>query len=104
MARRKKRQNTPAPAPIRPKREFVVHPEFWADLRHWIDTDAKLARRLMDLVEEIGRDPFGGRAKPEPLKYQSGAWARRLTSEHRVVYRVSADRIEFASARGHYPR
>jgi len=59
--------------------------------------------RALDIVEAILRDPFEGIGKPEPLKYLAGgAWSRRLTQEHRIVYVVSSDRIDFLQARYHY--
>ena len=87
----------------RPPRETVFHPEFREDLRFWIKTDRRIAIRALDLVEAILRDPFGGIGKPEPLKYAlAGAWSRRLTQEHRIVYLVSERRIDFLQARYHY--
>ena len=84
-------------------RDAVFHPEFREDLRYWVETDRKVARRAFDLIEAIMRDPFTGTGKPEPLKYlASGAWSRRLTQEHRIVYLVSDDRIDFLQARYHY--
>ena len=66
-------------------------------------TDRKLALRVFDLVEAIVRDPYHGIGKPEPLKYHlAGAWSRRLTAEHRVVYLVGEERIDFLQARYHY--
>jgi len=57
----------------------------------------------MALIEAILRDPFGGIGKPEPLKFGlAGAWSRRLTGEHRIVYLVSSNRIDFLQARYHY--
>ena len=62
-----------------------------------------MALRAFDLIEAIMRDPFNGIGKPEPLKYlTSGAWSRRLTQEHRIVYLVRDDRIDFLQARYHY--
>lgn len=85
------------------RREAVFHPEFREDLRYWVDTDRKLALRCLDLVEAIVRDPFVGIGKPEPLRYLApDTWSRRLTQEHRIVYLVSADRIDFLQARYHY--
>lgn len=85
------------------ERECVFHPEFREDLRHWIETDRRTALRAFDLIESIVRDPFTGLGKPEPLKYiASGAWSRRLTQEHRIVYLVSDRRIDFLQARYHY--
>jgi len=85
------------------KREAVFQPEFREDLRYWISTDRKIALRAFDLIEAIMRDPFSGIGKPEPLKYlMSGAWSRRLTEEHRIVYLVAGDRVDFLQARYHY--
>jgi toxin YoeB len=84
-------------------RESVFQPEFREDLRYWVETDRKVALRAFDLIEAIMRDPFTGIGKPEPLKYlASGAWSRRLTQEHRIVYLVRDDRIDFLQARYHY--
>jgi toxin YoeB len=59
--------------------------------------------RVLQLVEAVLKDPFIGIGKPEPLKYVlAGAWSRRITQEHRLVYKVSAARIDFLQARYHY--
>lgn len=85
------------------QRETVFQPEFREDLRFWVETDRKVALRAFNLIEAIMRDPFTGIGKPEPLKYlASGAWSRRLTQEHRIVYLVRDDRIDFLQARYHY--
>jgi toxin YoeB len=85
------------------KREAVFQPEFREDLRYWVRTDRKTALRVLDLVEAVLRDPFGGIGKPEPLKYLgSGVWSRRVTQEHRLVYVVQGDRVDFLQARYHY--
>jgi len=84
-------------------RHAVFHPEFREDLRFWVANERKVALRALDLVEAILRDPFTGIGKPEPLKYlAAGAWSRRLTQEHRLVYVVTKDRVEFLQARYHY--
>lgn len=81
----------------------MFHPEFREDLRHWVETDRRVALRALDLVEAILREPFGGIGKPEPLKYLApGTWSRRLTQEHRIVYLVRHGRIDFLQARYHY--
>ena len=68
-----------------------------------METDRQVALRVLDLVEAVLRDPFAGLGKPEPLKYlAAGAWSRRLTQEHRIVYLVRADRVDFLQARYHY--
>jgi toxin YoeB len=81
----------------------VFQPEFREDLRYWVDTNRRIALRALDLVDAILRDPFGGIGKPEPLRYLApGVWSRRLTQEHRLVYLVRDDRIDFLQARYHY--
>ena len=73
------------------------------DLGHWITTDRKRALRIMRLIDDIGRDPFTGLGRPEPLKGdKSGYWSRRINDEHRLVYAVSGDSILIAQARYHY--
>jgi len=85
------------------ERIAVFQPEFREDLRRWVETDRKVALRALALIEAIIRDPFSGIGKPEPLKYlAAGVWSRRLTQEHRVVYLVRDDRIDFLQARYHY--
>lgn len=85
------------------EREAAFHPEFRQDLRYWVETDRKVALRAFELIESILRDPFTGIGKPEPLKYLlAGCWSRRLTQEHRIVYRVAGRRIDFLQARYHY--
>ena len=84
-------------------RVAVFQPEFIEDLRFWVETDRKLAIRAFDLIEAILRDPFEGVGKPEPLKYLTpGAWSRRLTQDHRIVYLVRDDQIDFLQAGYHY--
>lgn len=87
----------------RSEREAVFHPEFRQDLRYWVETDRKVALRVFELAESVLRDPFSGIGKPEPLKYiLAGCWSRRITQEHRLVYRVREGRIHFLQARYHY--
>ncbi|MFP5404845.1 MAG: Txe/YoeB family addiction module toxin [Gammaproteobacteria bacterium] len=94
------RQNREA---IRQNRDAIFHPEFREDLRYWVDTDRKLALRCLDLVEAILLDPFSGIGKPEPLKFLApDTWSRRLSREHRIVYLVGHERIDFLQARYHY--
>jgi toxin YoeB len=85
------------------QREAVFHPEFREDLRYWVETNRRTALRTLTLVEAILREPFRGIGKPEPLKHlAAGAWSRRLTQEHRIVYLVSEGRVDFLQARYHY--
>ena len=87
-----------------PKQRLAVfQPEFIEDLRFWVETDRKLALKTLELIDAILRDPFTGIGKPEPLKYLApGTWSRRLTQEHRIVYLVRDERIDFLQARYHY--
>lgn len=85
------------------KRDCVFQPEFLADLRYWVRQDRRIALRVMDLVEAVLRDPFGGPGKPEALRFElAGCWSRRITQEHRLVYRVTAQRVDFLVGRYHY--
>ena len=85
------------------EREAVFHLEFRQDLRYWIEADRKIALRVFELIEAVLRDPFGGIGKPEPLKYLlAGCWSRRITQEHRLVYKVGERRINFRQARYRY--
>ena len=69
----------------------------------WVENDRRVALRILDLVEGAMRDPFCGIGKPEPLRHLApNAWSRRVTQEHRLVYLVRADRIDFLQARYHY--
>ena len=84
-------------------RAAVFQKEFREDLRYWVGTDRKTALRVLELVEAALRDPFQGIGKPEPLRYVlEGCWSRRITQEHRIVYRVTDDRVDFLQARYHY--
>ncbi|MSQ24568.1 MAG: Txe/YoeB family addiction module toxin [Chloroflexi bacterium] len=87
------------------RREPVFQPEFREDLRYWVASDRRVALRILDLVEAVLRDPFSGIGNPEPLRYLTeGAWSRRITQEHRLVYLVRERRIDFLQARYHYDR
>ena len=81
----------------------IGHPEFLEDLQHWVEQDRRTARRLMQLMNAVMRDPFDGIGKPEPLRHLgSGVWSRRITQENRLVYVVKDTAIEFLQGRYHY--
>jgi len=83
--------------------DAVFQPEFREDLQYWVSTDQRTALRIFKLIEAVLRDPFQGLGKPEPLKFLgAGVWSRRITQEHRLVYVVSRNRIDFIQARYHY--
>ena len=85
------------------RRSALFHAAFLDDLRFWIETDRALALRVLDLVDAVLRDPFQGIGKPEPLRHQyAWCWSRRVSREHRLVYRVMSSTVEFLQARYHY--
>ena len=88
---------------ILPDRLLVFDRDFLEDLAFWVSTDRKVALKILELIESILRDPFVGLGKPEPLRNLGiGVWSRRITQEHRLVYKVEDSRLLFAQARYHY--
>jgi toxin YoeB len=84
-------------------RTFTAQPQFLEDLIHWVETEPPIAQRILRLVEAALRDPQKGIGKPEPLKGAfRGCWSRRITQEHRLVYRVSESAVDFLQCRYHY--
>ena len=85
------------------ERLAVCHPEFLEDLQHWVEQDRRTAKRLMQLMKAVMRDPFDGIGKPEPLRHLgSGVWSRRISQEHRLVYVVKDTAVEFLQGRYNY--
>ena len=79
----------------------------WQDYLYWQKTDEKILTAINDLIKDIKRDPFKGLGKPEPLKHNlAGWWSRRITGEHRLVYRVSGkaatQQLDIIQCRYHY--
>ncbi len=75
----------------------------WEEYLYWQKTDKKVLRRVNQLIKEIQRTPFEGVGKPEPLKHGlAGYWSRRITDEHRLVYKVVDDSLLIAQLRYHY--
>ena len=75
----------------------------WDDYLHWQQTDKKTLKRIHELLRDISRDPYQGIGKPEPLKHAlSGYWSRRITDEHRLVYKVEGQTLLIAQLRYHY--
>ncbi|WP_125604595.1 Txe/YoeB family addiction module toxin [Lapidilactobacillus bayanensis] len=76
----------------------------WTDYEYWHNQNDKVAiKRINKLINNIESTPFESLGKPEPLKYEfSGAWSRRITDEHRLIYKVENDVIYIISCRNHY--
>ena len=82
---------------------LIFADQAWEDYLYWQQMDKKILRRINDLIKEIQRTPYAGIGKPEPLKYAlQGYWSRRITSEDRIVYRVTDAGILIAQLRYHY--
>ena len=75
----------------------------WEDYLYWQATDKKVLKRIHEVIKDTLRSPFSGLGKPEPLRHAlSGFWSRRLTEEHRMVYRVEDADLLIAQLRYHY--
>lgn len=75
----------------------------WFQYLDWHDENRSLWKKINRLLKETLRTPFNGTGKPEPLKgNRSGFWSRRITDEHRLIYRVTSDALEIISCFGHY--
>lgn len=83
--------------------KFLFTEDAWADYLYWQTQDKKTLKRINQLLQDIERNGYDGIGKPEPLRGDfSGFWSRRIDDEHRIVYRISEDRIEIIQCRGHY--
>jgi len=84
---------------------LVFSPQAWEDYQHWVQTDRKLVKRIIELIKDAASNPYSGIGKPEPLRHAlSGFWSRRISDEHRMVYRVAGNNLELAQLRFHYAR
>jgi toxin YoeB len=84
-------------------RRLVFHAQGWEDFTYWLQNDRATTKRLLRLIAEVLRDPFEDIGKPEPLKHSMpGAWSRRVTDEHRLVYLVTDKDIVILQTRYHY--
>ena len=84
---------------------LVFSDDAWEEYLYWQETDPQVLKRIHQLIKKIMRDPYRGIGKPEPLKHAlQGYWSRRITGEHRIVYRVSGDDVRIAQLRHHYRR
>ena len=82
---------------------LIFSDQAWEDYLHWQRTDQKLVKRIHELIKDIRRSPFEGIGKPEPLRHAlNGYWSRRITDEHRLIYKVQESGILLAQLRYHY--
>ena len=83
--------------------KFVFAAQAWEDYLHWQQHDRKIVKRINELIREVAREPFAGIGKPEPLKHAlAGYWSRRITDEHRMVYKPETGALLIAQCRYHY--
>jgi toxin YoeB len=84
--------------------EVIFLPDAEEDLQYWITTGNKaIIKKIAQLIVDIKNQPYSGLGKPEPLKHNlSGAWSRRITKEHRLIYELDGNFLLILSARGHY--
>jgi toxin YoeB len=77
----------------------------WEDYLYWQVQDRRIVKRVNQLIEDISRNENDGIGKPEPLRHEwAGWWSRRITQEHRLIYRVRDGGVEIAACRFHYGR
>ncbi len=82
---------------------LVFADESWEDCLYWQKTDTEILKKINELIKDISRSPFSGIGKPEPLKHKyKGYWSRRITDEHRLIYRAKEDEVWIAKCRHHY--
>ena len=82
---------------------LVFEERAFEDLQYWTKHDRKALTKILHIIEHAQRSPFSGVGKPEPLRHQlAGYWSRRITHEHRLVYRVTDDELVIISCRYHY--
>lgn len=83
--------------------KLIFSDEAWEDYLYWQRQDKAVVKRIHELIAACKRDPFVGIGKPEPLKYAlAGFWSRRITDEHRMVYKSEKDALLIAQLRYHY--
>jgi toxin YoeB len=82
---------------------LLFSPQAWKDYLYWQQIDKKVVRRINELLKDMARDPYSGIGKPEPLKHAlAGYWSRRISDEHRLVYRLKGETVEILQLRNHY--
>ncbi len=85
-------------------KKIIFHRDAFEDFTNWAIVNKNTFKRIAELLKDISRTPFEGKGKPEPLKHNlKGCWSRRITDEHRLIYRIAVNAdIEIISCKGHY--
>jgi toxin YoeB len=83
--------------------KILFAPAAWEDYVYWQESDDRVLKRINALIKDTTRSPFSGMGKPEPLRFAlSGFWSRRISGEHRMVYRIENGVLLIAQLRYHY--
>ncbi len=83
--------------------KLVFSDNAWEDYLYWQANDKKILKRINDLIKDIQRNKYEGKGKPEPLRHNlAGYWSRRITEEHRIVYKIESNAVLIAQLRYHY--
>jgi len=83
--------------------KLIFSENAWEDYTYWQKTDKKIVKRINELIKDIQKNKYEGIGKPEPLRHNlSGYWSRRITSEHRLIYKIEKSEILLAQMRYHY--
>jgi toxin YoeB len=99
----KNRSENSQPEIVIVQRQIIFDEDFREDLQWWYRKDVQKANKILDLIESVCTDPFSGIGKPEPLKFmEANTWSRRIDLEHRLIYRIKDESIQFLQARYHY--
>ena len=86
-------------------KKTAILPEAFEHFCFWVREDKQVLIKILDLIKDIQRNPFSGIGKPEPLRHAfKGLWSRRITKEHRLIYKVNNEEIVIVSCRFHYEK
>jgi toxin YoeB len=84
-------------------RQIIFNSDAFEEFVEWSSINKSIFLKISKLIKEIQRNPFEGIGEPEPLKYQfQGCWSRHITSEHRLIYKITEDCIRIISCKHHY--
>lgn len=84
-------------------RNILFVPKAFDEYQNWIQQDKKIAKKIGELLIQAAKTPFEGKGKPEPLKHQfKGYWSRRISQEHRIIYKATDTDIIIISCYSHY--